>query len=39
VLGISDVRVGVAFAVMLAFVAGLSIVALQLLKRGIGLRS
>jgi ABC-2 type transport system permease protein len=39
VLGISDVGVGVAFAVMLAFVAGLSIVALQLLKRGIGLRS
>ncbi|SEI64711.1 ABC-2 type transport system permease protein [Frateuria terrea] len=39
VLGISDVRIGVAFVVMLAFVAGLSIVALQLLKRGVGLRS
>ncbi|NUO71451.1 MAG: ABC transporter permease [Frateuria sp.] len=39
VLGISDVNVGVAFVVMLAFVAGLSIVALQLLKRGVGLRS
>jgi len=39
VLGISDVRIGVAFAVMLAFVVALSIVALQLLKRGVGLRS
>lgn len=39
VLGISDVNVGVAFVVMLGFVAGLSIVALQLLKRGVGLRS
>jgi ABC-2 type transport system permease protein len=39
VLGISDVHVGVAFIVMIGFVAGLSIVALQLLKRGIGLRS
>ncbi len=39
VLGISDVHVGVAFVVMLGFVAGLSIVALQLLKRGVGLRS
>ncbi|HEV2540891.1 MAG TPA: ABC transporter permease [Frateuria sp.] len=39
VLGISDVNVGVAFLVMLAFVAGLSIVALQLLRRGVGLRS
>jgi ABC-2 type transport system permease protein len=29
----------VAFAVMLAFVIGLSVVALQLLKRGVGLRS
>ena len=38
-LGVSDVQIGVAFAVMLAFVAGLSIVALQLLKRGVGLRS
>ncbi|HUH54192.1 MAG TPA: ABC transporter permease [Rhodanobacter sp.] len=39
VLGISDVHLGVAFAVMLGFVIALSIVALQLLKRGIGLRS
>ncbi len=39
VLGITDVDIWVAFAVMLAFVAGLSIVALQLLQRGIGLRS
>lgn len=39
VLGISDVHVGVAFVVMLGFVAGLSAFALQLLKRGVGLRS
>lgn len=39
VLGVSDVNIGVAFAVMLAFVIGLSAVALNLLKRGIGLRS
>ena len=39
VLGISDVNIGVAFVVMLGFVAGLSFVALQLLKRGVGLRS
>ncbi len=39
VLGISDVGVGIAFVVMIGFVVGLSIVALQLLKRGIGLRS
>lgn len=39
VLGISDVDVGIAFVVMIGFVVGLSIVALQLLKRGIGLRS
>jgi ABC-2 type transport system permease protein len=39
VLGISDVHVGVAFLVMIGFVAGLSIIALQLLKRGVGLRS
>ena len=39
VLGISDVHVGVAFAVMLGFVVALSIVALQLLERGVGLRS
>ncbi|MDE1892817.1 MAG: ABC transporter permease [Xanthomonadaceae bacterium] len=39
VLGISDVGIGTAFAVMLAFVVGLSLVALHLLRRGIGLRS
>lgn len=39
VLGISDVDIGTAFAVMLAFVVGLSLLALHLLKRGIGLRS
>jgi ABC-2 type transport system permease protein len=39
VLGISDVGIGTAFAVMLVFVAGLSWIALHLLKRGIGLRS
>jgi ABC-2 type transport system permease protein len=39
VLGISDVRIGVAFGVMLLFVIGLSWVALNLLKRGVGLRS
>jgi ABC-2 type transport system permease protein len=39
VLGISDVHVGWAFVVMLAFVAGLAAFALQLLKRGVGLRS
>ncbi|MDE2249519.1 MAG: ABC transporter permease [Xanthomonadaceae bacterium] len=38
-IGISDVNIGTAFAVMLAFVVGLSLVALHLLKRGIGLRS
>jgi ABC-2 type transport system permease protein len=39
VLGISDVHVGIAFVVMIGFVIALSIVALQLLKRGVGLRS
>ncbi|MEY2116610.1 MULTISPECIES: ABC transporter permease [Rhodanobacter] len=39
VLGISDVHVGWAFVVMLGFVAVLSVFALQLLKRGVGLRS
>jgi ABC-2 type transport system permease protein len=39
VLGISDVNVAAAFAVMITFVAALSILALQLLKRGVGLRS
>jgi ABC-2 type transport system permease protein len=31
--------VGGAFAVMLVFIAGLTIAALQLLRRGVGLRS
>ncbi|WEN15222.1 ABC transporter permease [Rhodanobacter sp. AS-Z3] len=39
VLGISDVDVGVAFVVMIGFVIALTLVALHLLKRGIGLRS
>ncbi|GAB3779944.1 ABC transporter permease [Dyella agri] len=39
VLGISDVHVGVAFAVMLGFVVALAAFGLQLLKRGVGLRS
>jgi ABC-2 type transport system permease protein len=39
VLGVSDVHIGVAFGVMLLFVAGLSAIALYLLKRGVGLRS
>jgi ABC-2 type transport system permease protein len=39
VLGITDVGVGGAFAVMLAFVALLAAVSLWLLKRGVGLRS
>lgn len=39
VLGISDVHVGTALLVMVAFVVALTAFALQLLKRGIGLRS
>jgi ABC-2 type transport system permease protein len=39
VLGISDVNIGVAFGVMLIFVIGLAALALNLLKRGVGLRS
>lgn len=39
VLGISDVHIGVAFGVMLLFVIGLSWISLNLLKRGVGLRS
>ncbi|HEX5694686.1 MAG TPA: ABC transporter permease [Arenimonas sp.] len=38
-LGQSDVSMGVAFALMLAFVVGLGALALWLLKRGVGLRS
>ncbi|MDO1528960.1 ABC transporter permease [Fulvimonas sp. R45] len=39
VLGISDVHVGTALLVMVAFVVVLSVFALGLLKRGVGLRS
>ncbi|MGN6235275.1 ABC transporter permease [Dyella sp.] len=39
VLGVSDVGISTAFAVMVLFVVVLSAVALQLLKRGVGLRS
>jgi len=39
VLGISDVSVGGAFAVMLVFIVALTMAALQLLRRGVGLRS
>lgn len=38
-LGQSDVSMGVAFTLMLAFVVGLGMLALWLLKRGVGLRS
>ncbi|MDR7100252.1 ABC-2 type transport system permease protein [Lysobacter niabensis] len=38
-LGISDVSMWTAFVLMLAFIAGLSALALWLLKRGVGLRS
>jgi ABC-2 type transport system permease protein len=39
VLGVGDLDVGVAFGVMLILVAGLSMLALMLLKRGVGTRS
>ncbi len=39
ILGISDVPIGWAFVLMLVFIAALAIAALQLLKRGVGLRS
>jgi ABC-2 type transport system permease protein len=39
ILGISDVPIGWAFVLMLVFIAALTIAALQLLKRGVGLRS
>jgi ABC-2 type transport system permease protein len=38
-LGISDVSMWTAFALMLGFIVGLSALALWLLKRGVGLRS
>jgi len=38
-LGVSDVPIGVSYAVMLAFVVALSALGLVLLKRGVGLRS
>jgi len=37
-LGVSDVDVGVAFAIMIAFVVGLFTVAVALMERGIGIR-
>jgi ABC-2 type transport system permease protein len=39
ILGISDVSVGGAFVVMLVFIAALAVAAIQLLRRGVGLRS
>ncbi|MBN8213869.1 MAG: ABC transporter permease [Xanthomonadales bacterium] len=39
VLGVGDLNIGIAFVVMLALVAGLSIIALILLGRGVGTRS
>jgi len=38
-LGVSDVSLGVSFALMIGFVIALGALALWLLKRGIGLRS
>ncbi|HST46079.1 MAG TPA: ABC transporter permease [Luteimonas sp.] len=38
-LGVSDVRLWVSFALMGAFVVGLAVLALWLLRRGVGLRS
>jgi ABC-2 type transport system permease protein len=38
-LGISDVSMWTAYSLMLAFIVGLSALALWLLKRGVGLRS
>jgi ABC-2 type transport system permease protein len=38
ILGVSDIPVGIAYAVLLAFVAGLYVVALVMLGRGVGLR-
>ena len=38
-LGVSDINLGTAFAVILAFVFGLTAVGLQLLKKGVGVKS
>ncbi len=38
-LGISDIAIGWAFLIILLFIALLSVISLQLLKRGVGLRS
>jgi ABC-2 type transport system permease protein len=38
-LGISDVSMTTAYVLMLGFIVGLSMLALWLLKRGVGLRS
>jgi ABC-2 type transport system permease protein len=37
-LGVSDVNIYVAFTVLLAFITGLFILALTLIRRGVGLR-
>jgi ABC-2 type transport system permease protein len=39
IIGVTDVPIGIAYIVMLAFVIGLAAVALWLLHRGVGLRS
>ncbi len=38
-LGVSDIDLRIAFAVILAFVFGLTVVGLQLLKKGVGVKS
>jgi ABC-2 type transport system permease protein len=38
-LGVSDISIGVALAIILAFIVGLSMFALYLLKKGIGIKS
>ena len=39
ILGVSDVHLGLVFLVMSAFILGLFVIALYLLRRGIGLRA
>ncbi len=39
ILGVSDISVGVAFGIILIFIAGLFVVSLELLRRGVGTRS
>ena len=38
-LGVSDISIGTAFAVIIAFVVALAVIAIQLLHRGVGIRS